>query len=91
MAELDEYLSEDCRAVAHSLSRVGDKWTILLPRQLGDKPLRFKEMQRAVPGISQRMLTVTVRNLERDGLIVRTVYPTIPHGSITNFPRSAAP
>lgn len=78
MAKQNEHLSEDCRAVAHILSRVGDKWTILLLQHLGGKPLRFKELHRAVPGISQRMLTVTVRNLERDGLIIRTVYPTIP-------------
>ena len=78
MAIKNEHLSEDCRAVAHILSRVGDKWSILLLQHLGDMPLRFKELHRAVPGISQRMLTVTVRNLERDGLVIRTVYPTIP-------------
>jgi DNA-binding HxlR family transcriptional regulator len=78
MTKTNEHHSEDCRPVAHILSRVGDKWTILLLRALGDKPMRFKELHRALPGISQRMLTVTVRNLERDGLIIRTVYPTIP-------------
>ena len=73
-----EHHSDDCRPVAHILARVGDKWTILLLRALDDKPMRFKELHRALPGISQRMLTVTVRNLERDGLIIRTVFPTIP-------------
>jgi DNA-binding HxlR family transcriptional regulator len=75
--QLDHH-SGDCRPVAHILARVGDKWTILLLRALNDKPMRFKELHRALPGISQRMLTVTVRNLERDGLIIRTVFPTIP-------------
>lgn len=78
MTKVREHHSEDCRPVAHILSRVGDKWTILLLRALNDKPLRFKELHRALPGISQRMLTVTLRNLERDGLVIRTVYPTIP-------------
>jgi DNA-binding HxlR family transcriptional regulator len=78
MTKVHEHHSEDCRPVAHILSRVGDKWTILLLRALGDKPLRFKELHRALAGISQRMLTVTLRNLERDGLVIRTVYPTIP-------------
>lgn len=78
MTKVNEHHSEDCRPVAHILARVGDKWTILLLRALDDKPMRFKELHRAMNGISQRMLTVTVRNLERDGLIIRTVYPTIP-------------
>jgi DNA-binding HxlR family transcriptional regulator len=78
MTKMNEHHSGDCRPVAHILSRVGDKWTILLLRALDDKPMRFKELHRALPGISQRMLTVTVRNLERDGLIIRTVFPTIP-------------
>jgi DNA-binding HxlR family transcriptional regulator len=78
MTKANEHHSDDCRPVAHILARVGDKWTILLLRALGDKPMRFKELHRAMNGISQRMLTVTVRNLERDGLIIRTVYPTIP-------------
>ncbi len=78
MTQVNEHHSGDCRPVAHILARVGDKWTILLLRALGDKPMRFKELHRALPGISQRMLTVTVRNLERDGLIIRTVFPTIP-------------
>ena len=78
MAKTNEHLPGDCRPIAHILSRVGDKWTILLLNVLGDRTMRFKDLHRAVPGISQRMLTVTLRNLERDGLIRRTVYPTIP-------------
>ena len=78
MAKTNEHLPGDCRPIAHILSRVGDKWTILLLNVLGDETMRFKDLHRAVPGISQRMLTVTLRNLERDGLIRRTVYPTIP-------------
>jgi DNA-binding HxlR family transcriptional regulator len=78
MTERHDNHHGDCRPVAHILARVGDKWTILLLRALDDKPMRFKELHRALPGISQRMLTVTVRNLERDGLIIRTVFPTIP-------------
>src|ERR1700749_3939077 len=69
---------EDCRAVSEVLSRVGDKWTVLVVGSLGDGPRRFNELRRALGSISQRMLTLTVRALERDGLVTRTVYPTIP-------------
>ena len=68
----------DCRAVAGVLSRIGDKWTVLLVEMLKDGPMRFNEMKRGVNGISQRMLTLTLRGLERDGLVARTVYPTVP-------------
>jgi DNA-binding HxlR family transcriptional regulator len=78
MAKINEHLSGDCRPIAHILARVGDKWTILLLNVLGNETMRFGDLHRAVPGISQRMLTVTLRNLERDGLIKRTIYPTIP-------------
>ena len=78
MAKINEHLTGDCRPIAHILARVGDKWTILLLNVLGDDTMRFKDLHRAVPGISQRMLTVTLRNLERDGLVKRTIYPTIP-------------
>jgi DNA-binding HxlR family transcriptional regulator len=73
-----EHRPEDCRPVAQILGRVGDKWTGLLLGALGERRMRFKALHRAVGGISQRMLTVTLRNLERDGLLVRTVYPTVP-------------
>jgi DNA-binding HxlR family transcriptional regulator len=71
-------LSGDCRAVSQVLSLVGDKWTVLVVNLLGDGPKRFSEIRREVGGISQRMLTLTLRALERDGLVVRTVHPTVP-------------
>jgi DNA-binding HxlR family transcriptional regulator len=64
--------------VSQVLARVGDKWSILVIGRLGDGPRRFSELKRDVDGISQRMLTLTVRGLERDGLITRTVTPSIP-------------
>src|ERR1700693_3000099 len=70
--------SSDCRAVSSVLARVGDKWTVLIVALLGDGPKRFNEIKRMVGGISQRMLTLTLRGLERDGLVTRTVFPTVP-------------
>jgi len=70
--------SEDCRNLSSILARVGDKWTVLIVVLLGDGPKRFNEIKRLVGGISQRMLTFTLRGLERDGLITRTVFPTTP-------------
>jgi DNA-binding HxlR family transcriptional regulator len=67
-----------CSTVTEILSRVGDKWSVQVVVQLGDGPKRFNELRRIVSGISQRMLTLTLRSLERDGLVTRTVYPTIP-------------
>jgi DNA-binding HxlR family transcriptional regulator len=72
------HVPEDCRAVSEVLSRVGDKWTVLVVSTLGDGPKRFNEMRKALGSISQRMLTLTLRALERDGLVTRTVFPTIP-------------
>jgi DNA-binding HxlR family transcriptional regulator len=69
---------EDCRAVASVLARVGDKWSVFVIMTLGGGPKRFNELKRMIGGISQRMLTLTLRGLERDGLITRTVFPTIP-------------
>ena len=68
----------DCAKVAPILSRVGDKWSILVVMLLGDGPMRFNELRRRVGGISQRMLTLTLRGLERDGYLTRTVFPSIP-------------
>jgi DNA-binding HxlR family transcriptional regulator len=68
----------DCRAVASVLARVGDKWSVFVIMLLGGGPRRFNEIKRMVGGISQRMLTLTLRGLERDGLVTRTVFPTIP-------------
>ena len=68
----------DCRAISYVLARVGDKWSVLVVSRLGPGPLRFNELRRSIGGISQRMLTLTLRGLERDGLVTRTVFPTIP-------------
>jgi DNA-binding HxlR family transcriptional regulator len=68
----------NCMAVHEVLSQIGDKWTVLIVRALGDGPRRFSELRREVDGISQRMLTLNLKTLERDGLVTRTVYPTIP-------------
>ena len=70
--------AHSCPAVREVLHRVGDKWSVQIVALLGDGPMRFSELRRAIEGISQRMLTLTLRGLERDGLITRTVFPTIP-------------
>lgn len=67
----------DC-GIRDVLDRVGDKWSVLVIVELAGGPRRFRQLQRAVDGISQRMLTLTVRRLERDGLVLRTAYPTVP-------------
>ena len=69
---------QDCLAVREVLNRVGDKWSVLVVALLRDGPKRFSEIRRAIEGVSQRMLTLTLRGLERDGLVTRTVEPTIP-------------
>lgn len=69
---------EDCVAVREVLNRVGDKWSVLVIALLGDGTKRFNEVKRMIEGISQRMLTLTLRGLERDGLVRRTVYATVP-------------
>lgn len=71
-------LSESCVAVREVLNRVGDKWSVLIVQLLADEPKRFSQLRRAIEGISQRMLTLTLKGLERDGLVTRTVYPTVP-------------
>jgi DNA-binding HxlR family transcriptional regulator len=70
--------SPQCMAVREVLKLVGDKWSLLLVFQLSEGPKRFSELRRSVEGISQRMLTLTLRGLERAGLVTRTVYPTVP-------------
>jgi DNA-binding HxlR family transcriptional regulator len=67
-----------CRTISTLLSRIGDKWTVLVVQTLGAGPKRFNELRREIPSVSQRMLTLTLRNLERDGLVSRTVTPSIP-------------
>ena len=72
------HLPGDCKAISAVLARIGDKWTVLVVNLLGSGPKRFSEIRREVGGISQRMLTLTLRALERDGLVTRTVHPTNP-------------
>jgi DNA-binding HxlR family transcriptional regulator len=67
-----------CQTISGLLQRIGDKWSVLVVETLGHGSLRFNELRRAIPSVSQRMLTLTLRNLERDGLVSRTVTPTIP-------------
>lgn len=68
----------DCSAIKHIIARIGDKWAVLVVRMLGGGPQRFNELKKAIGSVSQRMLTLTLRGLERDGLVSRTVYPSIP-------------
>lgn len=70
--------SAECMRVSEVLARVGDKWSVLVVGTLGAGPRRFSELKRGIDGISQRMLTLTLRGLERDGLVTRTVTPSIP-------------
>lgn len=67
-----------CLATREILDRIGDKWSLHIVATLANGPRRFNELKRGIDGISQRMLTLTLRGLERDGLITRTMYPTIP-------------
>lgn len=67
-----------CERVKATLTRIGDKWTILVIRMLGERPMRFNELRRKIDGVSQRMLSLTLRGLERDGFVIRSVRPTVP-------------
>ena len=79
MIENGKYrFTEHCDRVAEVLRRVGDKWSVLIVVLLEMGPRRFNDLKRSIPGISQRMLTLTLRSLERDGLVERTVTPSIP-------------
>jgi DNA-binding HxlR family transcriptional regulator len=69
---------EVCGAMGDILNRIGDKWSVMVVGHLTKKTMRFNELRHSIGGISQRMLTLTLRNLERDGLVTRTVYPEIP-------------
>src|SRR3974377_2232398 len=73
-----KHLPEDCRGVRDVLARVGDKWSVLVVTRLGSGPLRFNELRRSIGGISQRMLTLTLRGRERAGLTPRPVFPPVP-------------
>ena len=76
--EADEETHAECRAMAQVLDRVGDKWTVMVVGVLSHGPQRFNAILRTINGVSHRMLTLTLRGLERDGLVTRTMYPTIP-------------
>ena len=79
VADLEGFVhSQPCREVARTLSLVGDKWAVLVIMFLSKGPRRFNELKRVIGGISQRMLTLTLRELEREGLVTRTLFPTIP-------------
>ena len=67
-----------CKAISGVLQRIGDKWSVLIVTRLGARPMRFNELKKEIGGISQRMLTLTLRGLERDGMVTRTVFATIP-------------
>src|SRR4030088_295342 len=67
-----------CKAEVETLARISDKWTVMVVGALSKGPIRYNEIHRRVEGISQRMLTLTLKGLERDGLVSRTMYPTIP-------------
>lgn len=77
-ANTDVPATATCKAVNEILARIGDKWSVLIVMSLGDGSFRFNELKRRTEGISQRMLTLTLRGLERDGLVERTFVATIP-------------
>jgi DNA-binding HxlR family transcriptional regulator len=70
--------ADDSDLIRGVVDRVGDKWTVLVIGTLGDGPVRYTELHQAIPGISQRMLTLTLKHLTRDGLVERTAYPEVP-------------
>ncbi len=78
MIPANKYVTDTCPAVSAILSRIGDKWSVLIVMGLSSGPRRFNEIKRDVGGISQRMLTLTLRGLERDGLVARKVYDSVP-------------
>ncbi|GLU35761.1 helix-turn-helix domain-containing protein [Trinickia caryophylli] len=78
ITELGEAGQASCRAIIQILDRVGDKWAIMVIGALANGPMRFNAMKRAIIGVSHRMLTLTLRGLERDGLVVRRAFLTIP-------------
>jgi DNA-binding HxlR family transcriptional regulator len=70
--------SEECPKISQVLARIGEKWSVLIIIMLAERPRRFSELKRAIGGVSQRMLTLSLRGLERDGLVKRTVFPVVP-------------
>ena len=79
MSLQDTSKSDNCHAMSDVLNRIGDKWSVMVVGMLGRSgTLRFNELKRMINGVSQRMLTLTLRNLERDGLVTRKIYPEVP-------------
>lgn len=78
MTPITHEISNDCRPVSEILSQIGGKWTVLIINLLSEGPLRFTEVKRQIGGISQKVLTATLRELEMDGFVTRTVTPSIP-------------
>lgn len=76
--DLDQTSPDDCERIKRMMAHVGSKWAPLVLARLAGRPHRFGELQRALSGISQRMLTLTLREMERDGLVDRKVTPTVP-------------
>ena len=70
--------SEACPKISRVLARIGEKWSVLIIIMLAERTRRFSELKRAIGGVSQRMLTLSLRGLERDGLVKRTVFPVVP-------------
>ncbi|MGH8180836.1 MAG: winged helix-turn-helix transcriptional regulator [Steroidobacteraceae bacterium] len=70
--------SEACPKISRVLARIGEKWSVLIIIMLAERARRFSELKRAIGGVSQRMLTLSLRGLERDGLVKRTVFPVVP-------------
>lgn len=86
-------ISAQCRRMSSVLTLVGDKWTVMIVMVLTERPRRFNDMKRTIGGISQQMLTRTLKALERDGLVSRTVHPTVPpqvEYALTDLGRSLA-
>ena len=78
MASIEPDEATASTAMGDILNRIGDKWSVMVVGRLKGGTMRFSELRRAIDGVSQRMLTLTLRNLERDGLVTRTVYAEIP-------------
>jgi DNA-binding HxlR family transcriptional regulator len=79
MSLTDTSKSANCLAMSDVLNRIGDKWSVMVVGTLGrNGTMRFNELKRMINGVSQRMLTLTLRNLERDGLVTRIIYPEVP-------------
>ncbi|AFC86645.1 winged helix-turn-helix transcriptional regulator [Frateuria aurantia] len=73
-----ENLEAECRGLADVIARIGDKWTVMVCGHLSEGTHRFNALKHRIPGISHRMLTITLRGLERDGLVARKAYATVP-------------